>query len=206
MAKKASGKSKGEAKKAAGPRVYELVAFIIGGPMTDEFIDANPEVSRTILIRGNQTLEDLHETIFDALGRFDEHMYEFQIGGKGPMDPDARRYVLPMDAEDDFDSPKPAGLVTETTIDDLGVEKGDVFGYWFDFGDDWWHQIDVEAIHEGEGEGEYPRVTAAVGENPPQYPDLEDEDEEDDEDEFEDEDELEDEEDEDDEEEEDEEP
>ena len=39
------------------------------------------------MIRGDQTLEDLHHAIFDALGREEEHMYEFQLGGTGPMDP-----------------------------------------------------------------------------------------------------------------------
>jgi hypothetical protein len=33
-------------------------------------------ISRTIEIRGNQTLEDLHHAIFDAFDRFDEHMDE----------------------------------------------------------------------------------------------------------------------------------
>ena len=42
-------------------------------------------VSRTIQIRGAQTLDDLHNAIFDALGRYDEHRYEFQFGKK-PMD------------------------------------------------------------------------------------------------------------------------
>ena len=54
----------------------------------------NRVISRTIQIRGDQTLEDLHHAIFYAFGREDEHMYEFQVGGKGPMDPKARRYTL----------------------------------------------------------------------------------------------------------------
>jgi hypothetical protein len=39
-------------------------------------------------MRGDQTLEDLHHAIFDAFGRWEQHMYEFQFG-KGPMDPKA---------------------------------------------------------------------------------------------------------------------
>ncbi len=62
--------------------------------------------------------------------------------------PKARRYVLPMD-NDPFDDRKPAGMVTRTTIDALGLKKGQAFGYWFDLGDDWWHTISVVAIHEG---------------------------------------------------------
>jgi len=51
----------------------------------------------------------------------------------------------------------------------------DAFGYWFDFGDDWWHQINVAAVRVETPEGEYPRVTKRVGRSPPQYPDLDEE-------------------------------
>lgn len=163
----------------SGTRVYELEVCIIGGPVTERFLEDNPVISRTIQIRGDQTLDRLHEIIFDAFDRDDEHMYEFQVGGKGPMDPKARHYVLPMD-NDPFGGSKPAGIVTKTTIDALGLKKDDVFGYWFDFGDDWWHQINVLAIHDGSGKGKYPRVTAKTGDSPPQYIDWDEEDEEDD--------------------------
>ena len=108
-------------------------------------------------------------------------MYEFQIGGKGPQDPGARCYVLP-DARDAYDR-RQAGDLTRTRIGTLGLKVGDAFGYWFDYGDDWWHQINVISIEENIPPGEYPRVTQRVGESPPQYPDPEDEDEEWDEDE-----------------------
>ena len=51
----------------------------------------------------------------------------------------------------------------------LGLEVGRSFGYWFDFGDDWWHQINVEAIEEKVPGGKFPRVTKRVGKSPPQY-------------------------------------
>lgn len=162
-------------------RVYELEVSILSGPVMEDFAKANPVVSRTIQIRGDQTLAKLHEAIFDAFDRDDEHMYEFQVGGKRPMDPKARRYVLPMGNEL-FDDQRPAGVVTRTTIDALGLKNGQTFGYWFDFGDDWWHQISVVAIREGPDGGKYPRVTARTGESPPQYPDFDDEDEDEDDD------------------------
>lgn len=141
----------------------------MGGPMTEAFAESNPAVSRTIQIRANQTLEDLHRAIFDAFDREDEHMYEFQVGGKGPMDPKARRYVLPMVLDNPFEDDEPAGVVTRTAIDSLDLKVGRPFGYWFDFGDDWWHQVDVVAIRDETGEGDYPRVVAKVGGSPPQY-------------------------------------
>jgi hypothetical protein len=140
--------------------------------MSARFVKRNKVVSRTIQIRGDQTLADLHDVIFDAFGREDEHMYEFQVGGKGPNDPKARKYVLPVEFEASFsDGPGSAGDVTRTTVGSLGLKVGDSAGYWFDFGDDWWHQIAVEAIDEKAGPGKYPRVTNRTGQNPPQYVD-----------------------------------
>lgn len=152
-------------------QLYTLEVFLMSGPISEKFAKKNPVISRTILIRGDQTLEDLHHAIFDAFGRWEEHMYEFQFG-KGPMDPKAPRYVLPnADDMDMGDGKRPAGRVDQTTIGSLGLEVGRSFGYWFDFGDDWWHQIDVTAIEEKVPAGKYPKVTKKVGKSPPQYPD-----------------------------------
>src|SRR6478752_5048268 len=75
-------------------RIYRLEIFLISGPIAKRFAQKNRVVSRMILIRGDQTLQDLHYAIFDAFGRWEEHAYEFQFG-KGPMDPKGPRYVLP---------------------------------------------------------------------------------------------------------------
>jgi len=157
-------------------RLFTLEVCIIGGPMTEKFIKQNRVICRTIQIRGDQTLKDLHYAIFDAFGREDQHMYEFQVGGKGPMDSKAQRYVL----SGEFENPIPgrrraAGDVTRTSIGSLGLKKGDAFGYWFDFGDDWWHQINVTDIKEKAGAGKYPKVTKRVGKSPPQYVDRDEE-------------------------------
>jgi len=111
--------------------------------MTEKFIKENPVIFRTIQIREDQTLEQLHRAIFDAFGREDEHMYEFQFG-EGPMDQKGKRYVLPMAlTEPVSEFQKPAGDVTSTSIKALDLKVDQAFGYWFDFGDDWWHQINV---------------------------------------------------------------
>ena len=149
--------------------LYTLEVFLIGGPMTRKFLKKKPIISRTIQIRRDQRLSEFHEAIFDAFDREDEHMYEFQIGGNGPQDPEAKRYGLPVEREDDFGEPEPAGDVEKTTIGSLGLKVDEAFGYWFDFGDDWWHQINVISIKEEIPKGEYPRVTKRVGASPPQY-------------------------------------
>jgi len=160
-------------------RLFTLDVSIIGGPVSEEFAKRNPTISRTIQIRGDQTLEDLHYAIFDAFDREEEHMYEFQFG-KGPRDRNAKRYVLPMEMRGGllgmFGKDRSiAGDLTRTTIGALDLKVGQSFGYWFDFGDDWWHRIDVVAIEEQAPSGKYPKVTKRVGASPPQYPDWDEE-------------------------------
>ena len=156
-------------------RLYTLKVSVLSGPMTERFVRKNPVVSRTIQIRGDQTLADLHGAIFDAFDREEEHMYEFQVGGRRPMDPSARRYVLPTAMDAPFDEGKPAGDATRTAIGSLGLRVGQAFGYWFDFGDDWWHQVDVVSIGEDIPRGKLPKVTKRVGQSPPQYVDWDEE-------------------------------
>jgi hypothetical protein len=152
-------------------RVYTLEVSIRGGPMTESFARKNRKIGRTIEARGDHTLADLHNAIFDAFDRYDEHLYEFQFGGRRPMDPEARRYGPPMAMVDPFGEAEGSADAERTTLDALGLDTGDVFGYWFDFGDDWWHQIEVLAIAAGAPRGRLPKVTGRVGESPPQYVD-----------------------------------
>ncbi len=155
-------------------RLFVLEVSLIGGPIMESFAEQNPVVSRTIEIRGDQTLEELHYAIFRAFDREEQHLYEFQVGGKGPNDPEARRYGLPEELYGPA-ADEQAGFVDATSVGSIGLEAGDVFGYWFDFGDDWWHQIDVRAIREKAPPGDYPRITERQGESPPQYPDWDEE-------------------------------
>jgi len=147
--------------------IYILEVFLIAGPVDKKFIKKNPVISRTIEIRGSQTLEELHEAIFKAFDRFDEHLYEFQIGGKGPNDPKARRYSLSESGE----VMEMTGGVSETIMDALKLKKDESFGYLFDFGDDWWYQINVISIENKASKGKYPKITNRVGQSPPQYMD-----------------------------------
>ncbi len=155
--------------------MFTLEVSIVSGPMSESFVRKHKVIARTIEIRGDQTLAHLHRAIFDAFDREDEHLYEFQIGGKRPMDPNARRYGPPMAMVDPFGDLSGSADAERTTLDFLGLEIGDVFGYWFDFGDDWWHQVAVLAIGESVTRGRLPKLTQRVGKSPPQYVDWEEE-------------------------------
>lgn len=155
--------------------LYTLEVSLLSGPITKAFAKRNKAVSRTIQIRGDQTLSDLHEAIFKAFDREEEHMYEFQFG-KGPHDRKGKRYVLPMALRDSFGwGNKAQGDVTRTRIRSLRLKMDQAFGYWFDFGDDWYHQINVVAITNEVPKGRYPRVTKHIGKSPPQYIDWDEE-------------------------------
>jgi Domain of unknown function (DUF6398)/Plasmid pRiA4b ORF-3-like protein len=147
--------------------LYTLDVFIATGPIAEKFVQKNPIISRKIAIKGDQTLADLHRIIFKAYDREEEHMYEFQVGGAGPNDPRAKRYGLPMGGGNDSD-----GDVNHTPIGALGLSVGQAFGYWFDFGDDWWHQINVMAVDPTVPKGRYPKIIERVGASPPQYADF----------------------------------
>lgn len=148
-------------------KLYTLVVYLMAGPISDGFEDKI--ISRTIQIRGDQTLEDLHKAIFKASNRFDSHLYEFNLG-EGPDDGTAV-YSLPMPMKIPELDEEMAGDVRTTTIDSLGLEVGRAFGYLFDFGDNWLHQINVTEVEEAPGKGRYPKITEKVGRSPPQYPD-----------------------------------
>jgi hypothetical protein len=158
----------GKRKKAASAKpvppanLYVLMVFLTAGPTSAKF--ANKVISRTIEIRGDQTLAQLDDAIFQAYDRWDEHLYEFQFG-KRPFDPDGPNYGI----HDGPPRKNRRGNARTTKLDDLGLKPGRVFGYWFDFGDDWFHQIQVERIEQAIPTVTYPRMIKRVGQSPPQY-------------------------------------
>jgi len=142
--------------------LYVISVFLSSGPVSEKF--TNKAIYRVIEIRGDQTLEQLHDTIFKAFDRWDQHLYEFQFG-KRPHDPAGPNYGVP----DGSSGKKKTGDARTTKLDDLGLKAERVFGYWFDFGDDWFHQVQIDRIEQAIPTVTYPRVTKRVGKSPPQY-------------------------------------
>jgi hypothetical protein len=137
------------------------------------------KIWRLIAIRGDQTLDDLHNAIFNAFDRYDEHLYSFYLlepGAKGRRRRDgALEFTHPYNFEGgDFFQDESVSNAAEVTIDDLNLEKGQVLEYVFDFGDNWEHEINVVRIEESAERKGYPRLLKQEGESPPQYPDSED--------------------------------
>ncbi len=162
-----------KAAQAGTGAVYTLSVTLVDGPVRDAFREKNPVISRTIEIQGDQDLDDLHWAIKQAFDWDDDHCWEFQIGGTRPQARKAIRYGL----EEDDGGPwgAPVRLAEDAIIGSLGLRTRSRFFYWYDFGASWWHEIRVTKTDHLSREADLPRVIARVGDNPPQYPDSEDE-------------------------------
>ena len=122
-----------------------------------------PDIWRIIEIKENQMLSSLHKAIFKAFNRFEEHQYSFFISNK------------PYDKESEYTSPGldtdgTCRLVTRIRIDSLALHPGQKFLYLFDYGDEWWHEVELIGVTEKVTGGSYPRVVKKQGKSPPQYP------------------------------------
>jgi len=151
---------------AAPANLYVLSVDLTGGPVSPKF--AHKQIRRGIEICGDQTLDQLHRAIFKADDRRDEHLDQFQFG-KGPFDPAGPNYGIPESPR----PPKGSRDARTTALDDLGLKVASVFGYWFDFGEDWYHQVHVDRIERAIPTVAYPRVVKRVGKSPPQSADHE---------------------------------
>lgn len=121
-----------------------------------------PPVWRRIVIPGNFTFHDLHNTIQSAFGWWDEHLYQFQ---RHPFD--GGWTVKEPDDEDDNWGERPEDA-RETNvlsfIQHMGLEK---FVYVYDFGDSWVHDITVEKI-DHDANLDHPVCLAGKGACPPE--------------------------------------
>lgn len=140
-------------------------------------LDGATKIFRRIQICASQTLEDLHRVIYDAFDREEEHLYSFYLMPPGMQ----FRYGYPKNSVEYACSyamdPGERGVedACETTIAELGLQKGSRLKYLFDYGDSWWHRIIVEKIEQEPDDGDYPRIIEKRGDSPPQYPDLDEE-------------------------------
>lgn len=124
-----------------------------------------PGMSRTIALRSEQTLDDLHAAIQRAVAWDSDHLYSFYLTG----DSQAERYTFSCPYEED--NPP---WTNEAVIGALGMRPGHRFLYVFDYGDLHQFLIELVEIQPRARAGKYPRVIAREGKNPQQYPDLED--------------------------------
>lgn len=132
-------------------------------------------VYRTIELRSEDTLEDLHLAIQDAFEWDNDHLYSFFMNGE--LYDDRFRFQCPLE----LTMPSPFEEETfpstyETVIGKLGLTLKHTFLYFFDYGDSHQFNVEVVDIRSNAGPGKYPRVVDQKGEVPEQYPSYDDDD------------------------------
>jgi hypothetical protein len=142
---------------------------------------------RRIEILGSQSLDTLHEIIFEAFDRYEPHMYSFFMTKAGSKSrsrfAQAKEYTHPFAVEAGMAGDlKAIGDASKTALSDLGLKVKGKFEYLFDFGEDWLHEVTVEKIVDIFPDHDYPIITKKKGESPSQYEDYEEEEEDDDDD------------------------
>jgi hypothetical protein len=117
-------------------------------------------IYRTIELRSEQTLDDLHGAIQRAIRWDADHLYSFFVGG---MARDGRyRFSCPYE---EYSPP----WTDEAVVGELGLTKGHKFLYYFDYGDSHEFEVEVVDVRPQAEPGEYPRVADAKGDAPSQY-------------------------------------
>jgi hypothetical protein len=140
-------------------------------------LKGNKRIWRRIAIRGDQTFDDLHEAIYDAFDRYDEHLYSFYFLRPGVRGRDrlSGAFQIGHPAAAEYSGPFSDGTIrnaAKTKIESVKFSVKKAFEYLFDYGDSWWHELTVESI-DGQPDGKpYPRILEKKGDSPPQYPDL----------------------------------
>ncbi|MDB4433447.1 plasmid pRiA4b ORF-3 family protein [bacterium] len=120
-------------------------------------VGAKPPIWRRLLVKDDTDLHRLHLVIQDAMGWENSHLYQFEI--------DETRYTEFFDDGFVASDEAPASSVR---LGDLALEEGDSFLYNYDFGDDWYHECEIEKIATVERGAEYPRCLAGRRACPPE--------------------------------------
>ena len=103
--------------------------------------DVEPAVTRTIDVPASATMPELHELLQAAMRWTNSHLHLFihPTGHYGTPDPE-----LPLHDE------------RKATLRDLAGRVGDAFGYEYDLGDSWEHEVLLEKLVPAEPGGRYP--------------------------------------------------
>lgn len=97
-------------------------------------LNVKPAVWRRVMVSANLTFLQLHKVIQAAMGWEDCHLHEFEVG---------RERIGISSKEDSFLGDKPALPESKHRLSDM-LANHKKFRYWYDFGDDWWHEITIE--------------------------------------------------------------
>jgi hypothetical protein len=127
-----------------------------------ELVDVRGVRARLAVLE-RQPLTALHDSIQEAFGWFDDHLYSFWLDGRFWGDEEVTSPLVPDEAEHTADVP----------IAELHLRIGQRIAYVFDFGDEWRVRLTVRERIAAEA-GDHPRVLELRGTPPPQYAAIDD--------------------------------
>jgi hypothetical protein len=123
-------------------------------------LHVRPPVWRRVVVPDDLTFAQLHRVIQVAMGWEDCHLHRFQVGGQR-IDP---HMADPFGFGDDA----PSLAEDKIRLRDV-LDEHKKFRYWYDFGDDWLHEITIEKrLPAGPGEDPTPRLVAGRRACPPE--------------------------------------
>ena len=116
-------------------------------------LEIEPTIWRSVLVKADIGLHELHRVIQMLFQWYDYHLYRFDIGERG--------FEAPDEESEGEDS-------TRAMLSLLGLRTGDTFEYTYDFGDDWRHLIEVEGIETLSDRALLPWVLDGARRGPPE--------------------------------------
>jgi len=120
-------------------------------------IGISPPIWRRVQVAGDYTLAQLHRVLQVVMGWENYHLYMFRIGRKkyGPPDPDGIDELGLVDAK-------------RKRLAAVAPSVGNTFTYVYDYGDNWEHELLLEAILMPEPTVTYPRCLGGERRCPPE--------------------------------------
>lgn len=120
-----------------------------------ELEGVSPPVWRRLLVPGGADLLTLHDIFQTAMGWEDTHLHEFIIG--------EQHYGVPDDEDEDGEEDDGSDVAVADVL--AGQTR---FRYQYDFGDSWYHEVQVEEVTPAAFELDYAVCLAGENACPPE--------------------------------------
>ncbi len=118
-------------------------------------LDVKPSVWRRLEVPLNTTFAKFHRVLQAALGWDNTHLHLFRVNGREIGMPVRDGLGVPCEDE------------RRVRLADVARPKCKIV-YWYDFGDDWMHEITIETIAAAAPSEHYPRLTGGANSVPPE--------------------------------------